>query len=536
MAGKQPDAQGTVATEIRNRVMAAYDQRLSDAIHREMCYTYGADQESSRGMQGSWGIKLYPDVSASTMEIGKVRKSMKGATAFVSRLMGAEVVPSFNGISEIEKQIREAYWLARYRGEGQPGSGLMVPIRDTWTNGWMHGFGALHKGFMTDPKSQRQRLIATASDPRYTIYDDLARDPRDADWVCIFDLYPVYEAKQLFDADLVEQRKVQLQQFGQNNTARYAVVVGHYYDVGLGGEMPLMARFLGGPETNPALVREMPFETLPCSWMVNTLLPGMRRPIGQVAMMQAAEEAVNLLIALIKEMARRNQGYFAIDPQKFKPEALEAMRQGRFDTVLELTGDWEGATPPVMHVKGPGVDQATITVLQFMVQELNEQLGLSEIGRGGTVEKDATKYELASMQQNMAANAAGPAFSTRVFLRDTIKQAYAMARDYDRHPFMATIMGHQIEFNNPAEPSSSLAHILEAPAEIHISEDSLQTGGDMLAMQQSISKLKEIAPFLGRGIDVKEFLRRLTDALRLPDPDSLMMGGEAQGTPDTAAN
>ncbi len=518
----------TLADEIRDRVQAAYDPGLADAIHREMCFTYGAEDNANMGITVSGDrFKIYPDVSSETQQIGKVRKSLKGASAFLSRLMSAEPMPEFEGIHEAQKAVREGYWRSRWYGDGDSNDGIFTHARDSWLSGWMHGYAGCVTGLVTDRKSKKQKVIGKHFDPRYIILDDLCRDPRDADWACFWELIPIYEANKLFDKETVQERKITLK--GSDGYVREAALVGHYYDVGLGEVPPKMARFLGGMSHKPVHVMDNPFERIPCAWMVHLLLPGMRRPIGQVVMTQAAEEAQNLMLQIIKEKARRGQGHTVIDTSRLTPQSVAAIRAGNFDVILEPKDpeDSKSIRPIVEHIQTSPADPVIFQHMQYMGQEINEQLGLSEVGRGSSVAKEQTKFEVEQMEQNASANNAGPEFATRMFLRDLMMRVFEIGRDFDRHPFTANVMGHEIDFNVDGEPSSSLGLILKPKATIKVTEDSLVATGNLANIFRKLRMYQWLLPFVGKGISMPEFLARALAIMREPDADALLAGAEA---------
>jgi hypothetical protein len=517
-----------LADEIRERVRAAYDPELARAIHREMCYVYGADETVNQGIATTGDLLItFPDVTSSTQEIGKVRKSLKSTTAFLSRLMSSRPLPVFTGIHEINKSIREAYWLGRWDGDGDSFDGLSTHVRDTWMSGWNHGFTGTWFGLATDRRSKKQKVVGGMMDPRYTIIDPVCKDPRNADWVCWFEPWPIYKANQIFDPATVEARKMRVGRTATSGESQWVVMVGTYYDTGLGKLEPKMAYFLGGLEHKPVQVRAKPFERMPLAWMTHTLLPGMRRHIGQVVMMQAAEEAVNLFIDMLKRKARRGEGWTAINPKAITPESLAMLRTGNHDGFLVMADDYTGELPPATHIPQSPVDRVVMDILQLMMQELNEQMGLSEVGRGNASNKEQTKFEVAMIEQNSRANTAGPEYSTRVYLIDCFKRVFELGRDFDRHPFEANIAGQQIPFNVEGEPASSLGVVLAEKAQVALAEDTLLIGGRDAAKRAQMQEFGYLMQTFGSALNLPELLSRVLQTLQIPDPDSLIRGGEA---------
>lgn len=515
---------------IRDRVKEAYDRAAHRLIWEEMAYTHGVPPEclSSDGGGGGGCFFLFPDVRTNAKKIGQTNKTLKAATAAQSRLMSAMVAPELSGIDPIRRELIRQYWARRFTGTRDKLGGLEIACRSAWMEGFLHGYGCVELGVVNGQEGQRvygRHIPATQ-----VIWDPHARDPREATWVCFVKAVNPEEAAARWTAEQIKGLVRTQQVKGGTETRKHEyVLVATYYDLGIGNAEPTQAIFLGDIDKPAAEVKRNPFGFIPAAWMVHTLLPGMREPIGQVAMQRSSEMMIQQIIeAMTKKLNQPSFTFMATD--SFTEESQELIRAGKTERVLELTKEADART--VSGITQPAImDPVYMPLLNFFMQEFGELANFDETNRGGGARIERTKYEVAMSQAASEANRSGAVYGTMRYLQSMMEAVFRIGKDYDREPWTAIYNGRPIPMNDPKQPTSSLSVVLKDMPEVLVDQQALTAPDNQLKKQQEMSQLQQLAPYVGKLINPETFVRRMLDVLGISEADSWMQMPEVpQGT------
>jgi|GEM_PF-3727518 len=512
--------------EISDLQQDMFDRDFYNAVLEEQRYAFGGGDSFAVGTGDFGDMPISPDVTSFYNKVGKVRMSMQAAMVAQSRVMSIEPEPGWTGLDEINVEVRKKWWHYRYHGMGG-GDPWGQAIQDAWMDGRQHGVGALESGLETNRETGLQRVTVGHVPALQVLWDPAARDPRRSRYAAVVKFLPFAVACARYGREHCERHKrEEVANSGRGAKLMPYVPVTEFWSREFGDAEPTMAVTIGGLNNKPMRVRRNEFGGIPLAWMVHFLAPGMRKPIGQVALQRSAEEQIGDIIEYLKEVLATAPGMTMMRTDLLNPEQLERWREGAEISIFELDGDPGGL--PAWHIPGPQVDSSAVKLLEMMMQEFGRMSGLSEIDRGGTLQGDKTKFEIAQMQNAVSQNMSGTTFQTVRFLREAMTKVFDIAKRFDRDPFEVTVKGEIIAMNDPEDLNSQISAWLREPAQLVLTAESLTSQDDEAKRMRRMAQLERMAPYIGQLYHPFQFATEFLRTLGIQDVDKwLMQSGDA---------
>lgn len=505
------------ASEVSDLIQEAWDKNWYDAVLGEQVYAYGGVQQTSGSAGMGWDqMPISPDVTSTYQEVGKVRLSLQAAYVAQSRIMSSEPEPGFEGLDEIEITVRQGYWRNRYHGlsGGQPWG---QSGQDVWMDGRQHGVGAMQIGLETNRDTELQRTACQHVPILQMMWDPKARDPRRSEYVAAVKFLAPEVAFARYGRLHCERHVRTYPISGDSRMGRQVSVVPviEFFSTWIGDREPTEAICIGNLSSKPMAVKSNSVG-IPFAFMVHFLCPGMRKPIGVVAMQRSAEEQINDVIGYLKAVLAMAPGQTYVNTKALDPEQVEGWKNGQSYSVMEVT-DEQLTSAPAWHVPGPEVDSSAVKLYELMTQEFGRQSGLSELDRGGSLQGDKTKFEVAQMQSAVAQNMGGTTFQTVRFLREWMVKVFQVGKMYDRDRFSLTLKGEAIELNVAGEFDSHISKWLSKEAPLVLAAEDLTSADDESKRMKRMAQLERLAPLVGRGIDPLQYVTEMLRTIGIQD-------------------
>lgn len=272
--------------------------------------------------------------------------------------------------------------------------------------------------------------------------------------------------------------------------------------------------------------RKNPFGRIPGAFMRHTMLSGVGRPLGQVAMQQSPERLMNRILDMMLERTKQGPGMMYMNPALLTQESQEALRRGDYAKILEMAGP-DTTNPPVGYVALPSTDGALLQMYDKAEQMFDEH-GVARTEAGQLSTREKTKYEIQQAMAQARQGRGNLAHQTLVYLRDLMRVTFEIARDFDRDPFLAHVFGEAVEMNGES-PTSSLGYAFKEDAEIQLGTAALTNEDDSVKRAAMQEQLAGIAPYVQGGhLSLKRFLEETLRAAGFTDTEQWMDAEPAQ--------
>jgi hypothetical protein len=504
----------TPAELIKTRLLQAFDPNYRESAYQQMRYMFGL--KWSEGRTGSYvdgDFPNYPDIYVRYQEVGRSRKILSNQFIGLSRVMYADPEPESPGVDKYTAEVRKQAYLSRYR-KGEWG--------DETAPAYMEGDG-LGLGFVqfclkTNTQTGMQRVHMRHSPLVYTLWDRFERSPGRARWVCFVRHLPVDDAAMIFGRDVAEANKVNMVD-SNDSWAVEVVRYFEYYDTGAQGGKPTRALILGSMSAEPVRIEENVFGCLPFAYYSHFWAPGMRYPIGKVALQMSSQEAINELERAFRKAVRQGPVTVA-DERQIDLDDLRMYNAGDVNRILKWLVKAGVTLPPIQRIPGAEVSQSVIKLYEIMDRQNTTDSGVTDFDRGENPQSSRTLGENELVDQRGQTQASWSELQAMRFHVRCVEKAFLLMKNFDRDPVTLDIFGKRYLCNDPTRPDSSLASWLEEESDVIINTDALRYQDVQATKQARLNQLVSVAQFVGPqgALDIRWFAEELARALGEQDP------------------
>lgn len=532
---KKWNARLTPADAISLRFAQAYDPLYRNSLYHQMRYAFGESWRKDQGVAGAMDMldfPDFPDIRVRYQEIGRSRRILNSQFIGLSRVMYSDPQPEFPQVDKFTAEVRKQFFLNRYRGEGagemfgasQGGGGEWA---DEMAAAFMDGDG-LGLGFVqiclrTNPKSGEQQVHLRHSPLIYTLWDRFERSPGRARWVAFVRYLPLEDASLVFGREEA-QAAVRVVYDGTRTYGVEMVRYFEYYDTGYENGTPTRAIILGDLRNPPVVREENVFRTLPIAYYTHLFVPGMRVPVGRIAMQMNTQETINEIERNLRKAMRAPQFSIA-DVSQLDEEDLKAVNAGDPNKIVRWKAKPNHNQEPFIRTPGADVSQTVLKLFEIMDRQFTADSGVTDFDRGTQPHSNRTLGEDMLIDQRGQTQSSWSELQAMRFHVRTVRKVLEIAALFDNDPVTLDIFGRNYTVNDPSRPASSITKWLEEPSSVVINTDSLRYQDVQQVRAQRLQQLLQVAPFVGRALDPQWFAEELAKALGEADPKVAMVRG-----------
>lgn len=485
-------------SSITKRVSAGVDNDYLTSLYKQACYAFGESwnkgQTGSTSSDGDWAE--FPDIVVKSLEIGSSRRILGAQFIGLSRILYTNPKPFFPQVDKATQLVRQQFLKARWRGDGYADGQWDSHIERAYMDGDGLGVGHVQIGLVSNPKTGFQRVTLKHIPAWQCVFDRHARHPAQARWVCFQHYLDPEDAVEMF-GDVAEQHIVNLWD-SSTSTSFQVVRIYEYYDLGIGGAEPTMAVFLGSFKNEPFSVTENPFGCLPWASYVHFVAPGMRRPVGRIALQMSTQEGLNELERYIRSTIKRGAAVDIVDADALDESDLRQFNAGNPNIRIKRvsrtdTKVWE-------RIPAHEIPQTILIAKDLYERQLTSESGVTDFDRGTgfSTQRTATETNLVDTRSQIQGS-----WSKRqavLFYQRLFETVTKIAAQYDRDPVELDVFGTNVLVNNPEVPESSIAEFLREPSFIEIDQDSLDYRDVKAERAERLALLNQIADAVQMGL------------------------------------
>jgi len=524
----------TTREDIQTRLLQGYDSAYYASLYRQMRYAFGDDwnrqNNTAGGVDGSFPD--FPEITVQYLKTGRSRRILNSQFTGLARVMSVDPEPEFPQVDKYTGEVRKQYYLNRWR-EGN----FAEAHASAYMDGDGLGYGFVHWGLETNPKTDYQRTTCEYSPAVLTLWDRQATDPGRARWVCFVKYLAIDQAASLFGWKTAKKYRRQMSENG--NFPVECVRLFEYYDTGYGPKgTPTRAVIPADLGSEPILIEDNPFERLPFSYMMYFTAPGMKRATGRIVMQMSTQEGLNDIEAHLRKVLK-SPTFDIVDVTQLNTDDLRRVNAGDYNVKVRLDTPRPDA-PPYIRVPGAEVAQTILALRDMYERQFNADSGTTDFDRGNLTTEKRTLGEnqlLDSRSQNQQAWGAVQAVKMH---QRSVETCLSIAKEYDRDPMLVDIFGQNVPINDPAEPRSWLSAFLEEPSNILISDQQLRARDQDAQRQKRMAELDSLFPLVQAGyINPQKWTEEKLKAAGEQDPQDwapqpVAAGPEMGGDPSMA--
>ena len=489
-------------TDIYERILEGIDPDYLRSLYRMACYSFGetwnATASSSTGIRGLGDWEDFPDIVVRQLEVGASRRIITHQFISLTRGMYAMPRPEFPQVGDaVAKEVRKQFFLRRWQGDCYEDGHWETETSSAYTDSDGLGVGFVQIGVQTNRRTDKQFVTIRHVPAWQVVYDRFARHPSKARWICFKHYLPVSTAVKMYGE---EARKLATNMV-DNFTSRHFQVVKlyEYFDVGIDGAEPTRALFLGEVSNKPFKVEASPFGFLPVASRVHFIAPGMRRPIGRIALQMASQELLNRIER--RMMATIAKGVVDIvDSTAVDAEDLKAHEAGRIGITIKRIGTGSPGVPVYERIPAQEVSNTLLMLRDMFERQLTSESGVTDAdqGRLNPTQRTATENELLDVRSRVHGSWAKR--QTVLFYRELVDKVLKVAETYDRDPIELDVFGVNIEINKPGVTASYINEFLTEPSIVAIDEDSLDYRDVKAERAERMSLVLQLEADVQRGV------------------------------------
>lgn len=509
---------------------AGFSSQWYNARYNEMQRAFGGATGEQRLLlpaSSAGSYPDYPDVFARELWVSRSRKIFSTMQLYVARNMASIPIPDFKG-PEIDKHsaelLREFYRIRSEQGKWH------TQLEQAYCDGSMLGTGYIYVGTVVD--SEGYAKVEIEHIPcLHVLYDINAKTIDRAKWMAVCRYYSVDEAEALFG----DQVHTKIRTLATGDGVQTEVVrVFEYQDVGLIGKEgykvePTRAYILDDLD-GPVLERERnPYDALTIAQYYQVLASGMRRPVGRVHSMLAAQAQLNKIEDRADQEIACGGTINLYDSVLMDNSDAAKLRAGAIAPWLGIKSLSKDA-PPIMRIPPSPVDGKMIEIWQAWSEEFNGVSGTTELDRGtdtgnNTLGQDQILQSRSDSAQNR------DAVQLVRFYRQIVNLVMRVAKASDDCPVTLKLAGYSIAMNIPGYPESGIDNWIPDELDPLIDTQDMTPGQDAIRKQQRLAGLQLYTPYLGTLVSPEWFMKELITA-NGDDVDEVM----SQSQSNQAAN
>jgi hypothetical protein len=462
-----------------------------------------------------------PDIRVKYQEIGRSRRILNSQFIGLSRVMYADPQPEFPQLDKYTAEVRKQFFLSRYRGEGCGEGEWADEMAAAFMDGDGLGLGFVQVCLRTNPATGIQQVHLRHSPLLYTLWDRFERNPGRSRWIAFVRFMALEDAELMWGAEKAREGARVVYDTSRNygvNMVRYF----EYYDTGYKNGAPTRAVILGSMSNPPVEISANPFGCLPSAHYTHFYAPGMRTPLGRVAMQMNTQESINEIERALRK-AMRTPPLTIVDVGQIDEEDAKKANAGEQNGFVKWKSKPGHSVEPVQRVPGAEVAQATLKFLEVMEQQFTVDSGVTDFEKGVQPTANRTLGEDMLIDQRGQTQASWSELQAMKFHIRTVRKVLDIAAQFDRDPVTLDIFGKNYTLNEPKRPASRIDNWLKEPSAIVINTDSLRYQDVQQVRTQRLQQLLQAAPFVGKSLDPTWFAEELAKALGESDPKTAML-------------
>lgn len=487
----------TSSKDIQIRLADWNDTVYTDSLHAQMCYAFGERWNYRQNASGGGTLPWYESIVVRKRQIGATMRILNSAMITLGKVMYGEPEPEFPQVHPVIGEARKQVWLSRFRGEGYPDAPEWgQEFDDCFLEGDGLGVSYLEHGFVTNPRTGRQRSTIRHSPTIFTLTDRHQSNPSKYTGVAFVKHIDPEDAARLYGRERADKARHRI-----GEDCAYDVVrVIEYYDTGYGKSDPTYAVFLDDIDTEPVVRRENWAGCLPFSYYIHALLPGMSRPVGRIVMQMATQEARNQLEARMRKTVFR-AGMDLFNMQTLNKEDVNRYLSGKNERgVLRFEGSDPGGMAPVTRIAEAEIGVTQMQLLKMYDAELAADSGVTSFDRGSAAVGDRTATEVQAIDaRSQVQGAWSRKQAVKMFQRSVAKWLH-LAGMYDTDPVDVDVFGTNLRINDPSVPASSFAEYAKEPSKVVINSTDLESQDQERKRSLRIQRLASLFPLVQAGL------------------------------------
>ncbi len=482
---------------IRDRLRASYNTKRMVQYYRLQKFAFGEGwEEYELPSQDTTYINDFPDVVPDYLAIGRSRRILNHTFITMSKILYANPIPEFQGITSEVAQIRREFWRKRST-ENKYGEDFSNEIASAFLDGDSLGLGFVQLGLVNGIAEQRISLKHVPI--TQVIWDRTYKNPGKGRFVAFIHYLPEDLAIEQFGQDVWSrnqrtQYNVDSQEYPVNNLR-----IIEYYDIGWGSNgKPTRCVFASDFGGEVLIKEENPFgKMLPFAFYQNWTPPGCLQPIGRIVQQLSTQEALNELEENLRETILRGTPFTLLDKGSIDPMDFENLNSGE---PLPVVGYTPGQGSPFVRVPGAEVPQTLLAYQSYLERLLSTESGLSDLDRSNTLGTVRSAQEVGLLQQSSQIQGAWSRKQLAIFYKQIIEKLLRIAKDYDRDPLMIEFQGQDFLMNDPEVPQSWIEFYLTDEAVIFVDETSLDQKDGEAEKLKKLAILQQLQPDLAAGL------------------------------------
>ena len=518
----------TSKEDIKQLLLEAYDPEYYAQLYRQMCYAFGEKWRGRvTGVTDEGDFPIFPDIVVRFLEIGQSRKIFTSQYIGLSKIMYMTPKPEFPQLDKFTAETVAQFYLKRANSPyGKWGDELDFAFME----GDGLGIGWVQIGAKTNPNTGYQYVSLRHSPTVQTLWSRHARNPGSTDWICFVHHYPKHEAFRLFgEKNCKDHVRDMWDNFGSHKLE--IVRIFEYYDIGITGA-PTRA-IIPGMMTNPPIRYEKnPYPCIPAAHMLHVVAPGMRRPIGRIALQMQDQEALNDVERYLRKVLK-SPSFDIVDVTMLDTDDLRRVSAGDQNVKVKMTSNKANAVP---YYRIPSAEAAnTILALKEMYEtNISQSSGTTDFDRGTQPSKTRTLGENMMVREDGQVQSGRTERQAAELHRSTCEKVLKIANVIDRDPLMLDIFGYNVPINEPSEPMSYIQNFLAEESEVIVDEAAIQKKDLMRERAQRLQELQVLTPFVGPGMVspqwfIEEHIKAIGEDPKVVIDQSAVGGAMQQG-------
>jgi len=488
----------TSVEDIKKVLQVGYDPDHVRTMYRQMCYAFGDawDKVSAPDTQRGRILEC-PDITVKFLEVGQSRRILNTSFHSLSSTMNQQPAPEIKGVGNERSEAIKQFLMARSEGEDCEGGDWGTEDAMAFLDGDNLGYGGVEIVLATNPETDLQRVGIRHVPATHVLYDRHERNPGRARWMAfIHHLAP--------DVAVAKYGKM-AERFIQPMFDRVngltdpleSVRIVEVWTAGLGKADPtrtVLAIDLDGEVLEHG---ENPFECIPFAHYLHFIAPGMRRPVGKIALQMSTQEALNEVERHMRKMMRKASIDFA-DTNQVDPDDLQTYLDS--GGVLPVKYNPSPNGPPMFRLPAAEAAQTTLAWSQMLERQFNTDSGTTDLERGNQLEQNKTLGEAQLVDARSSVNDSWSELQATLYHRRKYAKIMQIASKFDRDPIELVTADGPIVLNDPGNPASHIDSLYPGPLKFLVSTESLRKVDSQQEMAQKMGVLSSLGDLVQAGL------------------------------------
>ncbi len=503
----------TTQENITKRLIEGFDRQDCNSIYRQMQYVFGEGNgdflSAATGDNAGTSYPDFPDRTIALREIGKSNRILNVSKIELGRVAGSDISPSFPDVDEITSEIRKQFFRKRAT-DGEWQESIASAIYD----GLQFGMGFIKVGYATNPDTGKQKVHVIHSPRLHTLWDRHARQPSEMRWICFVNYLSPEVATDLYGEEVVQKYTRSLYSVSEGNHID-VVRIFEYYDLGYDSKSDPTCAIIPGELTEEAIsIERSDYNILPIAYIMNTLLPGMKRPVGNIFLSQPINEELDEMERMLRQEVQNSATITVYDTTQLNEQDVQNAENGTGSGHIKMETPVAGQ-PPITRIPPAPIDQTRMVYLQRLDRAFNEASSTTDLDRGNQLSQSKTLGEAEMLVNRSSSGGSWNVRQTLLFYRRLVKAVLICAQDGDTDKTRLDMsgIGDDAPYIVNNGKNSSISKWLEEPSDIIIGEDSITSTATKQQQAQDLSKYLSMIPLLQTGqLDPQWLIKKIVVA------------------------